>query len=341
MAPASSLLADPAWMDVLRLRSPNHVAPTTWGIDEYVAVGLVVAVLIAMLPSGRPTRSTFVLLSAAGAIVLACAAGFVFTEIVPVTPVVQFQPFRSSAMLVFLAAVALAARLADAVRGRLLAGETAACVLAAAVLFLRVDGWPFAVVAVATVAAFAATYARVSGRAPISALLGLFLALMLVGLASGASLAGKQMSLTNGQPKDWVAVQHWAREHTPTDAWFIVPPGQMGFRVESQRAIYGDWKDGTQAFFNPAIGGEWMKRMRRLGFDESLKVRGLVGLDRLDDAFDELPADSLRSLAAELGAGGRPVFLVERAGARRFPGAVYENDEYAVVQLSPAAAATP
>lgn len=57
------------------------------------------------------------------------------------------------------------------------------------------------------------------------------------------------------------AAQNWARENTPKTAVFLTPPKEAGFRVFSERAIVGEWKDGTQQYFDDGFAKEWGRRM--------------------------------------------------------------------------------
>ena len=57
------------------------------------------------------------------------------------------------------------------------------------------------------------------------------------------------------------AAQNWARENTPKTAVFLTPPKEAGFRVFSERSIVGEWKDGTQQYFDDGYAREWGRRM--------------------------------------------------------------------------------
>ena len=57
------------------------------------------------------------------------------------------------------------------------------------------------------------------------------------------------------------AAQNWARENTPKNALFLTPPKEAGFRVFSERSIVGEWKDGTQQYFDDGFAKEWGARM--------------------------------------------------------------------------------
>lgn len=57
------------------------------------------------------------------------------------------------------------------------------------------------------------------------------------------------------------AAQTWARENAPRTALFLTPPKEAGFRVFSERSIVGEWKDGTQQYFDDGFAKEWGRRM--------------------------------------------------------------------------------
>ena len=59
-------------------------------------------------------------------------------------------------------------------------------------------------------------------------------------------------------------VQNWVRVNTKEDAVLITPPRRAGFRVFSERTIIGEWKDGTQQYFDEDFVREWDRRMRAL-----------------------------------------------------------------------------
>lgn len=82
----------------------------------------------------------------------------------------------------------------------------------------------------------------------------------------------------------WYDVQNWARESTPKRAVFLTPPREAGFRVFSERTAVGEWKDGTQQYFDDQFVREWGLRMEVMG---DLPKRS---------------ADELRAIAAQFGA---------------------------------------
>ena len=53
--------------------------------------------------------------------------------------------------------------------------------------------------------------------------------------------------------------------NTPKDAILVTPPQEAGFRVFSERTVVGEWKDGTQQYFDEQFASEWAARMEALG----------------------------------------------------------------------------
>ena len=118
----------------------------------------------------------------------------------------------------------------------------------------------------------------------------------------------------------WNRVQVWVRDHTPKDAVILTPPYREGFRVFSERAVVGEWKDGTQQFFDAGFAFEWHRRMMQLG-----------GSTRRYDRFD---TDTLLSVARQYGAS----YAVLKPRRKRLLPKVFENEVAAVYLLSPGAA---
>ena len=67
---------------------------------------------------------------------------------------------------------------------------------------------------------------------------------------------------------DWDDTLSWVKNHTPVDAYFLIPPTLDGFRVVAKRSHLGNWKDGTVGIFNNGWAIEWYHLMIELGFDE-------------------------------------------------------------------------
>jgi hypothetical protein len=334
------LVADPEWLDLLRLRSPHHVSAFTWSTIDYVSTLALVAAVVACAPTAASRDRSITLVSLALATLGLFAVGLVFTEILPLSPVIQLQLFRASAFLAYMAIVAYASALVGIARGPVTASGIATLWILGFIVLYEAEGWPFDLAALAIAMAVAVGHFRLFGRAIAPEALALVLVALLSGLALGASRANRGLSPTNAQPPEWLDVQRWALKATARDAVFIVPPGHDGFRVESERSIYADWKDGTQAFFNAEVGGTWLERMHRLGYRRELPVSGLTGVESLDRAFRELDPNDILAIVSELALP--KVYVVDFADSNRFTrDATYRNDRYAVFGFSSAMESSP
>jgi hypothetical protein len=118
-------------------------------------------------------------------------------------------------------------------------------------------GWLFMLLAVASIAVMVPIpwrYAR-----------GLYLAMALTAAAfllnAGTNPLGVRVSGLEGDDRDYRAVAEWARDHTPVDAVFVVPPDEESFRLRGRRAIVVNFK-GV-----PQLSGElpeWRDRMLKV-----------------------------------------------------------------------------
>ncbi|MEX1088280.1 MAG: endo-1,4-beta-xylanase [Phycisphaeraceae bacterium] len=85
---------------------------------------------------------------------------------------------------------------------------------------------------------------------------------------------------TAAAPDDWAEVQAWARRHTPTNAVFLTPASPGGFRINSQRSVVGEWRDGTQLYFSAGFAPTWWQRMNDLQPGQVLDSAGTTLLSR-------------------------------------------------------------
>jgi len=116
----------------------------------------------------------------------------------------------------------------------------------------------------------------------------------------------------------WREAQDWARRSTPKDAVFLTPPREAGFRVFSERTVVGEWKDGTQQYFDDAFVREWGDRMQALRGDAyaSLSDRELLDLAaRYGASYIVLPARPIRPrLVPAYRAHGYAIYRALRTG---------------------------
>lgn len=275
----------PEWIELLRLRSAQHSFPFSWLPSDYVMFGL--WLLLAGLgwwPLRRTTQGRW-LAGAALAVLGLGIVGVVFSEVVPLGPVLRAQLLRSTKFLTLLGLPLVTGwLLAQWDRGGLarLGG-----LIAGAGLFLP-DPWLWSVTVaggllVALLAAwppltragrsleqqagsrlpvpFKRAWGRFAGWSDAVRWLAVLL-LLTGGLALVANLSRTQPSAE--VLAAWVDVQRWARDNSARDAIFLTPAYLYGFRVESERPIVGEWKDGTQQYFSVPFASDWWNRMRDL-----------------------------------------------------------------------------
>lgn len=72
----------------------------------------------------------------------------------------------------------------------------------------------------------------------------------------------------------------WIGANTKPSDVTIIPPWWEGFRVVAQRPAYGTYKDGSLAFFNEKLAGDWLDRMEALHVP--LRVGGGPNLSEAD-----------------------------------------------------------
>jgi hypothetical protein len=101
---------------------------------------------------------------------------------------------------------------------------------------------------------------------------------------------------------DYLNLCHWARDHTPVDAVFLVPPEDTVFRLEAQRAIVVNFKHVPQ-LSSELI--EWIRRLRAVVGTSDLKhvPRGYLQTIRvLDQRYNSRPPAELLDIAGKLSA---------------------------------------
>ncbi len=91
--------------------------------------------------------------------------------------------------------------------------------------------------------------------------------------------------------------QLWARDHTPREAAFLVPPEGCGFRVLSQRSSWGEWSDGNAMYFYPAFADTFLNRVKTL--DPTPVPQGTGIIDAMVDAYKAQSWDRIRAVANE------------------------------------------
>jgi len=143
--------------------------------------------------------------------------------------------------------------------------------------------------------------------------LGAFLIAILLAVYVVPS-AYKRFHPENRYRESWRGVQMWARENTKKDALFLTPPNNTGFRIFSQRPIVGEWKDGTQQYFDADYSYEWWRRMQDLSsnsWDKMGEKRYVELAKKYGASYLVLPARVSLNLRKEYENGGYALYRFE------------------------------
>ncbi len=129
---------------------------------------------------------------------------------------------------------------------------------------------------------------------------------------------------TEGDMHPWVDVQLYARDHTPKDALFIVPPYLAGFTVFSKRSILGDWLVGaTCVWGDNDYASEWLARMRMIGWDNFQDKEGWSDARR---GYTTLSTDKFVEAAEKYNATH---LVFEKVGNKRLKlPLIFENKQF-------------
>lgn len=138
---------------------------------------------------------------------------------------------------------------------------------------------------------------------------------------------GLRLSLPDNEDADYVMVCEWAREHTPVDAVFVVPPNEQLFRFRARRAIVVNFKNVPQLSSEME---EWKERM------EAVLDERLADLPRRYDLAHEAMASRYDTVSfAHLAAVARRYGARYLVAARSYAGqpAIFETGRYHLYDL--------
>jgi len=322
---ASLLHANIDWIQLLRLRSSDEIFPFSWPkivLEEAALVFLVFLISLQYKPRGQYHR---IIIGAIFLILGFCVLATIFSELIPIPLILNLQLFRSFQWLFYFTCIYFAnyflRELQDSKKiNKLLLP------LFVLGIFYGANNWIYGYVAFLFLMLLLVLGWRRT-QFSSSHFIKIFLVVVLI-LGGIFYIKGDRFYLGNHQEPSWLDVAKRAKEETAEKDMFIVPPNLEGFRIESERTIYGDWKDGTLMFYNPAFGKEWMRRMQRLGYQKDVPLK---------ESFLSLTESDFRVIAVEMrqsaGEGSR-IFLVNFREGRRlnFP-LVYGNAKFLVYEI--------
>jgi hypothetical protein len=139
-----------------------------------------------------------------------------------------------------------------------------------------------------------------------------------IAAALWASPHGSGLTTTPAAGPGELALETWAREHTPVDALFVAPPQLGRFRLLARRAVIADTKSPP---LRPDLLVAWYHRLCAL-----VEVDRAASAAEIETRYVALAPDQLARVAHAFGAD----YIVVPA-ATHLPGApAYANDDWAV-----------
>ena len=105
------------------------------------------------------------------------------------------------------------------------------------------------------------------------------------------------MAAVRGDSPEYVELSTWARENTPKDAGFLVPPDEQSFRLHARRAIVVNFKNVPQL---SAELPEWRDRLQNvLDLPDLMSLPKGMGatLSAIRDRYAALPPSHLAQTA--------------------------------------------
>lgn len=150
---------------------------------------------------------------------------------------------------------------------------------------------------------------------------------VLIGGAIGIDIGTPGTFVLSSNVGGWLDLQTWARLNTPPGSVFLVPPGQEGFRVNSQRSSWGEWKDGMAVYLYPQFAATYIKRMAELGVHEAPMQPG--GQDSLREIYKRQSHDHLLAIARE----NHLQYIVQYNETKPNARPLYSNPAFAVYRV--------
>ncbi len=252
----SSLSFSETWMEVMRLRNGQHTFPSAFPpVMFFKSALMLLAYFVIISKANFELRAKRFLQGFGIAIILMIAIGTIFTEFIPVKLIIQFQFYRA---FLFISTLTLALWAGVLITNP----KPIFYLLIIPILAQYAYGeWSKTISALMLIGAawYLIRFYGFRRTTPI----GLSAAYLLIGALAFFMRGGLDID-QGSQDQEWYEIQDWFRQNTSEDAPAIVPPAQPGFRVNSLRSSYGDWYDGTKAFFSEQYAEYWLDHMSKL-----------------------------------------------------------------------------
>ncbi len=329
------------WVEMLRARYAGHSFPFSWSIWKYVKAAVLIGLFIFTWRYKPKDDLHNVVKYGTFTVFGLWLLGVVFTELLPLPIFIQLQLFRSYTLVSLFAVVYWSNFFVLSMESPISLWRK--CLILAAtiglIIMLPSEGNPiineihrspgiiwknnylYIIIFGLMLMVFSTWFHKSLTLRHWSLML-----LILMVLITSRKLMKEGLSISSQLPHHWVDVQHWARNNSKQDDLFIVPPDMRGFRIDSERSIVGDYKDGIQMYFNPEFGYQWKQRMELLGAGSTMAE---TDLGRTYLTMDE---ERITAISDSFSEQHTTIYMVSsqaRSPGLDFP-LVYENEQYTV-----------
>ena len=331
------------WVNMLRNHYAGHSFPFSWSIWKYLKASILIGLFLYSWKYKPNEQLHSVIRYGTYTIFVLWILGVVFTELIPLPIIIQMQFFRSYTILSLFAVLYWANFFVKSIESDVPVWEKGLMLIAtiAFIIMLPSEGNPIInEIHRSPGILWKNNYAYIVLfgliligfykflRKKMSILQWSMVLAALLLLIAARKVRKEGMEIASQLPEQWVDVQHWANSNSHLNDIFVVPPNMRGFRIDGERTIFGDFKDGIQMYFNPEFAYQWKKRMELLG------VKNLSE-DGLEQAYLSLSEENIKSISNDHIDTHPSTYMVSpksRSRGLNFP-VVYENDQYTVYKV--------
>lgn len=321
------------WVDLTRMRSPDHSFPFSWKANIWLPFALFLALFLigfkntyGKLSKNKTVNKVYFLIFVLSLIIF---AGFLFAEVIVVPKIIMMVPFHISGIFTILATMVMFYWVYELIINERLKNRILGYLL---FVFLFFNNFDFQLhrSEITVGGLFILSYlvfSIVIHSRKISKTFSLHMItfLLLILVLWIQPMIKTNLNRVDHYKDSWVDVQKWSKNNTNRDAMFLVPIYLTGFRVYSERPIVGDWKDGVGGYLSPKYSEEWWSRMKDFG----------LSMARHDDSYQKVLYNNLskKNISLLSKKYHAQYFVTENKSISFFP-KQYQNKYFAVYSLS-------
>lgn len=262
---------DNSWLSIIKFRD-DYLFPSTWSLRAWLAFTLYVSLLALLLRKlNQKISSTILLVTIVSLSVF--VTNYLILEIVKIPSLAQLQLVRSINPVAYISL---------AISPLLLVFQKPLLKIAgfSSFILLSLNMFNFYLL---SFLAFAIILYLGRNFQPknLSLKYVCIVFAILFSLFATKAFLNHQLIQFPKQKNDWIDLQLWAKDNTPNDAIFLVPPKQTGFRIFSHRTIVGDIKDGAVVIYDRSYALEWFEVMNQLESYQNFNERDFQKLRQI------------------------------------------------------------